>query len=187
MKNTVSLACALALAALSAPAFAAEGQGHQGFVRGEIGSANLDMSVRGAGSASDDDTVLGAGGGYWFNANFGVEGNYALLYNQEINNDEDLDVFTLAAGVVAKKNFGADGNGFFIGGRAGLARTVVQIRDDFDVEDDEASTKPYYGINAGYDINRHIGLSLNYTRYQADFDDVDIDADVWTIGGEYRF
>lgn len=187
MKNTVSLACALALAALSAPAFAAEGQGHQGFVRAEIGNADLEVSVSGAGSSSDDDTAVGFGGGYWFNANFGVEGSYALLYNRELNNDDDLDVLTFAAGVVAKKNFGADGNGFFIGGRAGLARTVVQIRDDFDVEDDDASTKPYYGLTAGYDLNRHFGLSLNYTRFQADFDDVDIDADLLSIGGEYRF
>ena len=188
MKHAVSLACALALGALSAPALAAEAQGHQGFVRAEIGNTDVDTTISGGGpTISEDDTTAGFGGGYWFNANFGVEGNYHLLYNRELRGDYALDIFSLAAGVVAKQNFGADGNGFFIGGRAGLARTVVQIRDDFDVEDDEASTKPYYGINAGYDINRHFGLSLNYTRYQADFDDVDIDADVWTIGGEYRF
>ncbi len=186
MKNAVSLACALALAALSAPAFSAEGQGHQGFVRGEIGSADIDVTVAGF-SSSDDDTAIGFGGGYWFNANFAVEGSYALLYNQQLEDDNDLDVFTLAAGVVAKKNFGADGNGFFIGGRAGLARTVVQIRDDFDVEEDEDSIDPYFGVTAGYDINRHFGLSLNYTRYQADIDDADIDADVISVAGEYRF
>lgn len=187
MKNAVSLACALALAAWAVPAFAAEGQGRQGFVRGELGNADLELSVPGIGSSSDDDTAVGFGGGYWFNANVGVEGSYALLYNREIDNDNDLDVLTFAVGVVAKKNFGADGNGFFIGGRAGLARMVVQIRDDFDVEDDDASTKPYYGLNAGYDFNRHFGLSLNYTRYQGDFDDVEIDADLLSIGGEYRF
>jgi hypothetical protein len=90
--------------------------------------------------------------------------------------------------VVAKQNFGADGNGFFIGGRAGIAYVVEQVRDDFfDVEDDDTSTKPYYGVTLGYDFNRHFGLGLNYTRYQADFEFVEIDADVASVSGEYRF
>ncbi|MBF6023289.1 outer membrane beta-barrel protein [Lysobacter niastensis] len=186
MKNAVSLACAVALAALSMPVFAAEGQGHQAFVRGEIGSTDFEVSAGGF-SVSDDDTAIGAGGGYWFNANFGVEGNYTLLYNQELDRDLDFDVFSLAGGVVAKKNFGADGNGFYIGGRAGLAYVTAQVRDGFDVEDDESSFGPYFGVNAGYDINRHFGLGLNYTRYQADLDDADIDADVLSVSGEYRF
>lgn len=186
MKNAVSLACALVLAVLSAPVFAAQAQGHQGFVRTELGNTDVEVSVAGA-SASEDDTTVGFGGGYWFNANFGVEGNYHLLYNQEIEDDLEFDVYSLAAGVVAKKNFGADGNGFYIGGRAGIARVVAQVRDDFDVEDDESSTKPYYGVNLGYDFNRHFGLGLNYTRYQADFNGFEVDADVLALSGEYRF
>jgi len=189
MKHAVSLACALALGALSAPAFAAEAQGHQAFVRAEIGNTDVDTTISGGGpTISEDDTTAGFGGGYWFNANFGVEGNYHLLYNRELRGDYELDIFSLAAGVVAKQNFGADGNGFFIGGRAGIAYVVEQVRDDFfDVEDDDSSTKPYYGVALGYDFNRHFGLGLNYTRYQADFDFVEIDADVVSVSGEYRF
>lgn len=186
MKNAVSLACAIALAALSHSALAAEAPGRQAFVRGEIGSSDVEFSIPGA-SDSDDDTAIGAGGGYWFNANFGVEGNYTLLYNQQLRGDLDFDIFSLAGGVVAKQNFGADGNGFYIGGRAGLAYVTAQVRDDFDVEDDESSFGPYYGVNIGYDINRHFGLGLNYTRYEAELDDVDVDADVLSVSGEYRF
>ena len=186
MNNAVSLACALTLAALSTPAFAAQPQGHQGFVRAEIGNTDFEVSVPG-GSASEDDTTAGVGGGYWFNANFGVEGNYHLLHTEEIDNDLELDVYSLGLGVVAKKNFGADGNGFYIGGRAGIARVVAQVRDDFDVEEDESSTKPYYGVNLGYHFSRHFGLGLTYTRYQAEFDPIEIDADVLSVSGEYRF
>jgi hypothetical protein len=42
-------------------------------------------------------------------------------------------------------------------------------------------------VTLGYDFNRHFGLGLNYTRYQADFDFVEIDADVLSVSGEYRF
>ena len=91
-------------------------------------------------------------------------------------------------GVAAKHNFGPDGTGFFIGGRAGIARITAQLReDDWDVIDDEHSTKPYFGASVGYDFNPRFGLSLNWDRRQADFDGVDLDIDTLGIGGELRF
>ena len=53
--------------------------------------------------------------------------------------------------------------------------------------DDESSTKPYYGVNVGYDFNRRWGLSLNYDRRQGDFSGVDVDVDTISLGGEFRF
>ena len=185
MKKTLVLSCALALAALSNTALAAEGQG---FLRAELGNTDIDVDVAGLGSGSLDDTSVGFGGGYWFNKNFAIEGNYTLLYNKE-EDGTDYDLYTLGVGVVAKKNFGANGTGFFIGGRAGIARMTAQVREDeFDVVDDEHSTKPYYGINVGYDFNESWGLSLNYDRRQGDFDSgYDVDADTVSVGGEWRF
>ncbi|MBZ4346515.1 hypothetical protein LAN15_25625, partial [Mycobacterium tuberculosis] len=76
--------------------------------------------------------------------------------------DQELDLVSIGAGLVVKKNFGADNTGFFIGARAGIARLTAQVREDtFDVVDDESSTKPYYGVNVGYDFNRRWGLGLN--------------------------
>ena len=73
-------------------------------------------------------------------------------------------------------------------GRAGIARITAQLReDDFDVIDDEHSTKPYFGVSVGYDFNRRFGLSLNLDRRQADFDGVDVDVDTIAVGGEFRF
>jgi hypothetical protein len=184
MKKTLILSCALALAGLSTSAMAAGGQG---FLRAEIGNSDIDVEVDGLGDGSLSSTSAGFGGGYWFNANVGVEGNYTLLYNDE-EDGVDYDLLTLGVGIVAKKNFGANNTGFFIGGRAGVARMTAQVREDeFDVTDDESSTKPYFGVNVGYDFNENWGLSLNYDRRQGSFEGVDIDADTISLGGEWRF
>jgi len=187
MKKTLILSCALALAGLSTSAMAAEGQG---FIRGEIGSSDVDVS----GGGSDSDTSAMFSGGYWFNPNFAVEGRVGSLYNTDLGNDRELDLVALGAGVVGKKNFGANNSGFFITGRAGIARMTAQVREDtFDVVDDESSTKPYYGVGIGYDFSNRWGLGLNYDRYQGSFDggagfgDIDIDVDTITLSGEWRF
>lgn len=184
MKKTLILSCALALAGLSTSAVAAEGQG---FIRGEIGQSDLDADFAG-GSASDNDTAALFSGGYWFNPNFAVEGRVGSLYNTDLGNDQEADLVVLGAGVVGKKNFGANSTGFFITGRAGIARMTAQVREDtFDVVDDESSTKAYYGVGVGYDFSNRWGLGLNYDRYQGDFSGVDLDVDAITVSGEWRF
>lgn len=183
MKNTLILAGALALVSFSASAAAG-----QGFLRAELGNSDTEVSYAGA-SDSDSDTSAVLGGGYWFNPNFAVEGHIGSLYNTDLGNGQELDLVTMGAGIVGKKNFGPDNTGFFIGGRAGIARLTAQVREDtFDVVDDESSTKPYYGVNVGYDFNQNWGLSLNYDRRQGDFNGgVDVDVDTISIGGEWRF
>jgi hypothetical protein len=184
MKKTLILSCALALAGLSTSAMAAGGQG---FLRAEIGQSDTEISFAGS-SDSDTDTSAIIAGGYWFNPNFAVEGHVGSLYNTSLGNDQELDLVTAGVAVVGKKNFGANNTGFFISGRAGIARITVQVReDDFDVVDDESSTKPFFGVGIGYDFNENWGLSLNYDRRKADIDGVDIDTDTIAVGGEWRF
>jgi len=182
MKQAVLLAAAIALAGVSAQASASGA-----FIRGEVGRADAEASGRGL-ALSESDTSALFSGGYWFTPNFGVEGHVASLYTEDLGHDTDFDLVSFGAGVVAKKNFGADGNGFFIGARAGIARMVAQLREDtFDVVDDEGSTKAYYGATLGYDFSRRWGLSVNYTRHQGEFSGVDVDVDNFTLGGEFRF
>ncbi len=183
MKNTLALATALALAALSTDAIAG-----QPFVRAEAGRSDIEANYGGGFRDSESDTAVTIGGGYWFTPNIGVEGHLGTLYTEYLGDDYDLDLVTAGVGVVAKKNFGPDNTGFFVGARAGMARLTVQLReDDFDVEEDESSTKPYFGVSAGYDFNRRWGLSLNYDRRTAEIDGVDIDVDTFTLAGEIRF
>lgn len=184
MNKKIILAAALAACA-SAPAFAADGRG--GYIRAEVGQSDIDLDYAGV-SASEDDTSFVFSGGYWFNRNFALEGHVGTLYTEYLGDDLDLDLVSFGVGVAAKHNFGPDGTGFFIGGRAGIARITAQLReDDWDVIDDEHSTKPYFGASVGYDFNPRFGLSLNWDRRQADFDGVDLDIDTLGIGGELRF
>jgi hypothetical protein len=182
MKKILVLSAALALAGLSTSAMAG-----QGFLRAEVGSSDIEVDVGGA-SGSEDDTSALFAGGYWFNTNFAVEGHVGSLYNKSLGGDQEADLVTLGVGLVGKKNFGANGSGFFISGRAGVARITAQVREDeFDVVDDESSTNPFYGVGIGYDFNETWGVGLNYDRRKADFDGVDIDVDTISIGGEWRF
>lgn len=183
MKNTLIFSAALALAGLAPAAFAHEAGG---FLRGEVGRSDVDVSGGLSGSESDTSALIG--GGYWFNPNFAIEGHVGTLYTEEFGADTDVDLVSIGVGIAAKKNFGPEGNGFFIGGRAGVARLTYQVRyDTFDVEEQEHATGAYVGASVGYDFNDRFGLSLNVDRRQADFNGADVDVDTVTVGGEYRF
>lgn len=182
MQKTLILSVALVLAGLSNVALAADGAA--GFIRADIGQSDID--VDGVGDESDTSTSFG--GGYWFNRNFAIEGRIGVLANEQLADDIDVDLVHWDLGAVAKKNFGADGNGFYINGRAGFSRLTVQVReDDFDVIDDESDIKPYVGVGIGYDFNDNWGLGLGYDVRRADIDGADIDVDTLSVGGEWRF
>lgn len=185
MKKTLILSIALALSGVSFAAAAHDGA--HGFIRANIGQSDSEFDVDGLGEGSENDTSATFGGGYWFNSNFAIEGHIGTLYNKQLTDDLDFDVVTWGLGVAAKKNFGPDNTGFFIGGRAGIARMTAQVRNDLDIEEDESSNKPYYGASVGYDFNENWGLSLNWDQYRGDFDGFDIDSQVVSVGGEYRF
>ena len=136
-------------------------------------------------SADDTDTAYGLRVGHYFTPQFAVEGFYSILGDRSIEGvSYDMDAAGL--GVVGKKNFGADNTGFFIAGRAGvqsvntkLSAAGVSLRD--------RSTKPYFGVGAGYDFDHNNGLSLNYDYNKGDLFNADVTAQSLTLGYEYRF
>lgn len=178
MRKVYFFAGALALASLSSAAMA-EGQGP--FVRVEGGHSQLH-----ANGASDGDTAWSLRGGYAFNPNFALEGFYSKLYDAT-DNGVSGKVDGVGVGVVGKKNFGPDNTGFFIDGRVGVARNKVKVGIAGLGSDSDTSTKPYYGVGAGYDFNRNFGLSLNYDRNKASAFGFDGKVNTLTMGAEYRF
>jgi hypothetical protein len=183
MKKTLILACALALAGVSNVALATEGG--TGFVRAEVGNTDVDFDIDGFGSGSDSDTAYSIRGGYYFTHNFAVEGHYTNLYDQS-ESGASIQLSSWGAGIVGKKNLGANDSGFFFSGRVGLENVKGEVDDGFDSASDN-STNLYYGVGAGYDFNEMFGLSLNYDYRQADFDGLDADAGTLSLGGEMRF
>ncbi|GAB3101101.1 porin family protein [Lysobacter terrae] len=179
MKKTLILSCALALASLSANALAAEGA--HGFVRAEVGNSNIEID-----NTDGDDTAYAVRGGYFFNANVGVEGFYSNFGEDE---DEGVSgkITGYGVGVVAKKNFGPDNTGVYIDGRAGVVRAKTEVSVTGLGSADDTSTKPYFGVGVGYDFSDAFGLSLNYGYVSADAFGEDVNVQTLTVGGEFRF
>ena len=187
-KSSLILATSLLLAGLSGTAAAADSNW---FVRGEVGRSHAQFDVSGLGSDSDNDTSYSLRAGYWFNRNFAVEGFYSKFYDQDFTyqspDDTNLKLSAIGLGVIGKKNFGADGNGFFIDGRAGITRGKVDASIDGLGSDSETSTKAYFGAGVGYDFSRNFGLSLNYDHHKGSGDGLSVTANTLTLGAEYRF
>lgn len=183
MKKTLILACALALASFAPAAMANEAGA--GFLRAEVGNSDVDFDIEGFGSGSDSDTSFSVRGGYYFNANFAIEGAYNQLYDQS-EAGASVKLSSFGVGIVGKKNFGANNSGFFISGRVGVENVKGEVSDGFESASDN-STNAYVGAGAGYDFSNTFGLSLNYDFRQADFEGIDADASTLSLAGEWRF
>ncbi|WP_448482148.1 porin family protein [Pseudoxanthomonas mexicana] len=179
-----TVAGAVALVCLTLSSTAAATEAGQWYGRLEIGHSDVEVEVDDL-SADDTDTAYGLRVGHYFTPQFAVEGFYSILGDRSIEGvSYDMDAAGL--GVVGKKNFGADNTGFFIAGRAGvqsvntkLSAAGVSLRD--------RSTKPYFGVGAGYDFDHNNGLSLNYDYNKGDLFNADVTAQSLTLGYEYRF
>ena len=186
MKKIAVLAAMLAATGWCGGALAYESGG---FVRAEIGNSKFDIDAGGV-SDDSDDNGFGFRGGYYFNPFFAVEGFYAR-YGQDDDNGVESTFDGFGAGVVGKYNFGADYDGFYVAGRAGLAR----IRTDVDAGGlgswDAGDTTPYLGVGVGYDFSYDFGVGLNYDYAKPEFDvaggSVDVKVRTLTLDVEYRF
>lgn len=179
MKHFLALSVGLALAASSVNVFAAD---NGGFIRAEIGDSKID-----AGDADGNDTAFGLRGGYFFNANFGVEGFYTNL-GEDTDNGVSAKAKTYGIGIIGKKNFSGESHtGVFATARLGVSRTNTEVGISGLGSVDDATTEPYIGIGAGYDFNPNFGVSLNVDRVTSEAFDTDLRFITTTIGLEYRF
>lgn len=187
MKKISVLALA-ALAAVSAPSFAAEGAG--GFVRAEAGySRAITKNVSNAGHENDYDTAYGIRGGYYFNQYFGVEGGYTRYYNDNNVDTGDIDAKGYSLGLFGKTHFSDKKTGFYVDGRIGLARTSVDATLPSLSRTEFVRTRAYAAAGVGYDFNEHFGLDLNYTYHDRAVvqTGTELKFDTLTLNAEYRF
>ena len=188
MKKEMMLLSALVLALAATPAMAG------GFVRGEIGRADVDVDVSDFDNDSDDDTSYSIRGGYYFNNNFAVEGFYSSFYDKSFEIVDGTDTYDVDAelsgfglGVVGKTDIGQDQEGFFVMGRAGIMRGKVKVSATGLGSEDDTSTKPYFGVGVGYDFSKQFGVSLNLDQHKGSGDDVSVTARTVSLGLEARF
>lgn len=186
MKKIAPLAAMLAAAALSTPAAAYD---NGGFFRAEAGNTTFETDTA-LGTDESDDTSFGLRGGYYFSPFFAVEG----FYNRYADVDEDGVESTVqgyGAGVVGKYNFGADYDGFYVSGRAGIARIDSDVTVSGLGSSDASDTVPYFGVGLGYDFAWNMGVGLHYDVASPSYDvagqDLDIDLKTAAVTFEYRF
>ena len=158
----------------------------------EVGRAHGEVDIADFGTFSDNDDAYSLRGGYWFNPHFAVEGFYSNVFDRTYTNgcgceSVSLEATAVGLGIVGKQNFGADGNGFFIDGRAGISRGKLEGSATGLGSDSETSTKPYYGVGVGYDFTNTFGVSLNYDVLKGSGEGVDVTAKPLTLGIEYRW
>ena len=188
MNKTLVLTSALVLSGLSASAVAAD---NSWFVRGEVGRSHAKAGLSGFGNSSDNDTAYSVRSGYWFTPNVAIEGFYSRLYDKNFTynspSDGNFKLSAIGVGVVGKKNFGPDNTGFFVDGRAGVSRSKASASLAGFGSDSQTSTKPYYGVGAGYDFSHSFGLSLNYDHLRGDGNGISLTTNTLAVGGEVRF
>src|SRR3546814_10573074 len=188
-------ACVLATGLL--PMSAMANRADSGFVRIEAGTSEAELELDGQ-AASDDDSGYSIRGGYYFSPNWEVEGFYSRYGESEFFDGPDqgasLELSGFGAGVVGKKNFRDDGLGFYLGGRAGVVASKLDIEFSgiggvSDESDD--SIDAYVGISAGYDFSTNLGLGLSYDWFQASPEiagaGFDLTVETLALGLAYRF
>jgi OOP family OmpA-OmpF porin len=190
MKKQMMLCSGLLLSFAAAPAMAG------GFVRAEVGKANVHVDASGFGDDSDNDTSYSLRGGYYFEKNFAVEGFYSSFYDKSASVDDgaggtidaNLKLSGIGLGIVGKTHFGAgDDKGFYLSGRAGFMRGKVQASVTGLGSDSASSTKPYFGVGLGYDFSPKFGLGLNWDEQKGSGDGLSITARTLAVGLEARF
>ena len=189
MKKQAMLLTSLILAAVSTPVLA---QG--GFIRGEVGRAHVSADATGFESDDDSDSTYSIRGGYYFNNNFAVEGFYSRFYDKSTEIDDGEEVIDasgkltgMGLGIVGKTDFGNDQTGFFVSGRVGIMRGKIEVSATGLGSESDTSTKPYFGVGAGYDFSKNFGLSLNLDQSKGSGEDLSITARTLTLALEARF
>jgi opacity protein-like surface antigen len=188
MNRKILLAAALAACGVSAPAMAHDAAA---YVRAEAGTSWFDLQLDGFGSSDDKDTSVNLRGGYWFTPNLAVEAFHSR-YGEDSEDGARVKFSGTGIGLAAKKNFGQDGNGFYIGGRAGAVqmRAEVGVRGFGSISDKDVV--PYVGVGAGYDFTDSFGVGLNYDYVQSEAEfaedvEIDLETQTLTLDVEYRF
>lgn len=181
MNKMIFVASALALASLTSVAAAAD---DGWYVRGEVGRSDISSnSVFG----NNSDTAASFRAGYYFNPNFAVEGSYSNFGNRSDGFGDEIGVDGWGLGIVGKQNFGPNSTGFFIQGRAGIARVTTDVTVLGTKIGSDSSTKGYVGAGIGYDFNRNVGISANYDYTGAGAFGYGGHVSSWTGGLEVRF
>lgn len=184
-----------AIAFTGATAFA-QARGDAGwYIGGTIGQSEVDIENCGGPIACDEkDMAWRILGGYQINRNVAVELGFHQFGDASASGPGgNLNYEANAFELVGLGAFPL-GNGFSIYGKAGLYRGETKVTGSTvltgPVDIKETNTDLTYGIGAQYNVNRQLGIRLEWQRYTDVGDDATIDEsdiDVMSLGLVFRF
>lgn len=141
-----------------------------------FGTGTTNLSNSSATDSSDSQHRLH--GGAFFNKNFGIELGYANLGNYQSRFTSTTWEYTAYyASLIAKYPLN---NKFDITGKLGVAKFDVDYSTSAPNRD---GTEAMFGIGAIYKLNKKVGITADYMRF--DFDPIDVDT--FSVGINYNF
>jgi OOP family OmpA-OmpF porin len=167
----------------------------QGYIGGSVGQSDFDIDCAGTTSCDTKDTGFKFFGGYMFNKYVGIEGMYADLgkatqagvapglgtVNAEITGT-GFGVF--AVGVYPIEQFS-------VFGKLGLARVKTEVSGralGIGVNaGSETKTGVAWGLGAGYDFTKNLGIRGDWERFRGEFQGEKSDADLLSVGVKFTF
>ena len=179
---------------------AADGNGGF-FINGSIGDASTNE-----GEYDDSDTGYQFNGGYrWaFSPEFafGIEGGYTDLGSYSPNDIVIINpgpILTLQDAESNGWTLGVNalwglGESWYISGRTGIY--FADIKGDYISNTvgsagiarvDDSSDDWYAGLGFGYNFSNNFGLGLSYDWYNAGADHLNLNAEMFSVTGEFRF
>src|SRR3954447_23334625 len=166
----------------------AKGNAELGFYAGASVGQSSTSDCPGGGSCDDKDTAYRIFGGYKFHPNIAVEGGYSPLGETSGSN---VTAEANAWDIVGLGIFPL-GNNFSIFGKLGFYNAELKLGGA--ASGKKTTTDLTYGIGGQYDLNRNLGLRVEWQRYSgvkapdvAGGSGGDTDIDVLSVGALWRF
>lgn len=183
----------IAAAAFALPASAQNVNTNAFYAGANIGQSKFNTDCGAGLSCDDKDTAFKIFGGYSFNRNWAAEVGWTDLGKAKITGPGGQDELKGSAfDLTGVFTWPFSNSGFSILGRAGLYTGKLEL-SGLDTGS-KTTTGLTYGVGGGYDINRNIGLRLEWQRFSkmkarndATGVETDGDVDAFTIGALYRF
>ena len=175
-KTLIALATG-SLLTVSAQAAITYGNGYTGQPYVGVKAGQFDLDVDDA----DDPTAYGVYAGYNFDPNFGIEVEYVGSDDADYRGG-DIDAKTYGAYGTYRYAF-PNTNGLYAKGKLGIAKTELEADYDagsFSYSESSDDTGVAGGIGLGYSVNPDFSV-------EAEYDILDSDVDLWTIGAHLKF
>ncbi|WP_352339405.1 porin family protein [Psychrobacter sp. 16-MNA-CIBAN-0192] len=174
-QKTLLALVAGSLLSVGAQAAVTYGNGYTGqpYVGVKVGQFNIDAD------GASDPTAYGVYGGYNFDPNFGVEGEFV---GSDDANYRGGDINAKAFGAYGTYRYAFPNTGLYAKGKLGVARTEIEASNtNLGLNNGtDKDTSLAGGVGLGYSVNPNFGI-------EAEYDKLGSDLDLMTVGAHLKF